>query len=397
MKRCVRVPGVSRSGYYDRVQHEPSGSGYYDRVQHAPSDRKQSDERLKLEIKVAHIRTRETYGTRRLQTELEDNGIIVGRDRLARLRKELRLHCKQKRKFRATTNSDHNLPVTPNLLNQNFTPTAPNQVWVADITYVATREGWLYLAGVKDVYTCEIVGYAMGERMTKELTGKALFMALRSQRPPAGLIHHTDRGSQYCAYDYRVIQEQSGLKTSMSRKGNCYDNAPMESFWGTLKNESLSHYRFKSRDEAISVIREYIEIFYNRQSGKNIIRWLLKKRTNGSVRYCQYTSHDDRDQAVPYTATADDVASTGQQIWQELQSGKWGEIAPFTVTPEMLEAAREARRQGIEAWRTEQEAKPFTFEWNGRIWNAGPNSLGRPVPGGHAGKICRGTNKYDVE
>ncbi len=116
----------------------------------------------------------------------------------------------------------------------------------------------MYLAGIKDVYTCEIVGYAMGERMTKELTGKALFMALRSQRPPAGLIHHSDRGSQYCAYDYRVIQEQFGLKTSMSRKGNCYDNAPMESFWGTLKNESLSHYRFNNRDEAISVIREYI-------------------------------------------------------------------------------------------------------------------------------------------
>ncbi len=204
---------------------------------------------------MAHIRTRETYGTRRLQTELAENGIIVGRDRLARLRKELRLRCKQKRKFRATTNPNHNLPVAPNLLNQTFAPTAPNQVWVADLTYVATQEGWLYLAGIKDVYTCEIVGYAMGERMTKELTGKALFMALRSQRPPAGLIHHSDRGSQYCAYDYRVIQEQSGLKTSMSRKGHCYDNAPMESFWGTLKNESLSHYRFNNRDEAISVIR----------------------------------------------------------------------------------------------------------------------------------------------
>ncbi|HGZ2260640.1 TPA: IS3-like element IS600 family transposase, partial [Shigella boydii] len=161
---------------------------------------------------------------RRLQTELAENGIIVGRDRLARLRKELRLRCKQKRKFRATTNPNHNLPVAPNLLNQTFAPTAPNQVWVADLTYVATQEGWLYLAGIKDVYTCEIVGYAMGERMTKELTGKALFMALRSQRPPAGLIHHSDRGSQYCAYDYRVIQEQSGLKTSMSRKGQCYDN-----------------------------------------------------------------------------------------------------------------------------------------------------------------------------
>ncbi|WP_112341945.1 IS3 family transposase, partial [Shigella flexneri] len=229
IEAMCQVFGVSRSGYYNWVQHEPS-------------DRKQSDERLKLEIKVAHIRTCETYGTRRLQTELAENGIIVGRDRLA-----------------------HNLPVAPNLLNQTFAPTAPNQVWVADLTYVATQEGWLYLAGIKDVYTCEIVGYAMGERMTKELTGKALFMALRSQRPPAGLIHHSDRGSQYCAYDYRVIQEQSGLKTSMSRKGNCYDNAPMESFWGTLKNESLSHYRFNNRDEAISVIREYIEIFYNRQ------------------------------------------------------------------------------------------------------------------------------------
>lgn len=252
IEAMCQVFGVSRSGYYNWVQHEPS-------------DRKQSDERLKLEIKVAHIRTRETYGTRRLQTELAENGIIVGRDRLARLRKELRLRCKQKRKFRATTNSNHNLPVAPNLLNQTFAPTAPNQVWVADLTYVATQEGWLYLAGIKDVYTCEIVGYAMGERMTKELTGKALFMALRSQRPPAGLIHHSDRGSQYCAYDYRIIQEQFGLKTSMSRKGNCYDNAPMESFWGTLKNESLSHYRFNNRDEAISVIREYIEIFYNRQ------------------------------------------------------------------------------------------------------------------------------------
>ncbi|EOO3836689.1 IS3-like element IS600 family transposase, partial [Escherichia coli] len=145
IEAMCQVFGVSRSGYYNWVQHEPS-------------DRKQSDERLKLEIKVAHIRTRETYGTRRLQTELAENGIIVGRDRLARLRKELRLRCKQKRKFRATTNSNHNLPVAPNLLNQTFAPTAPNQVWVADLTYVATQEEWLYLAGIKDVYTCEIVG-----------------------------------------------------------------------------------------------------------------------------------------------------------------------------------------------------------------------------------------------
>jgi putative transposase len=210
-------------------------------------------------------RNRDTYGTRRLQAELASAGVTIGRDRLARLRQELGLRCKQKRPFKATTNSNHSLPVAPNLLEQTFAPTAPNQIWVTDMTYIATREGWLYLAGIKDVYTCEIVGYAMGERMTQELTGQALFMAIRNKRPPTGLLHHSDRGSQYCAHDYRAIQRQSGMKTSMSRKGNCYDNAPMESFWGTLKNESLSHYRFTTRKEAASVIREYIEIFYNRQ------------------------------------------------------------------------------------------------------------------------------------
>lgn len=247
-----RLFGVSRSSYYNWARHKPS-------------DRKQLDERLKLEIKVAHTRNRRTYGTLRLQTELASYGIVIGRDRLARLRKEMGLRCKQKRKFKATTNSNHSLPVAPNLLEQTFAPTAPGRAWVADITYIATKEGWLYLAGIKDVFTCEIVGYAMGERMTKELTGRALFMAIRNKRPPAGVIHHSDRGSQYCAHGYRAIQQQFGMKTSMSRKGNCYDNAPMESFWGTLKNESLSHYRFNTREEAASVVREYIEIFYNRQ------------------------------------------------------------------------------------------------------------------------------------
>ncbi len=135
---------------------------------------------------------------------------------------------------------------------------------MADLTYVATQEGWLYLAGIKDVYTCGNAATPWRAH-DKRVAVKPSVYGVRSQRPPAGLIHHSDRGSQYCAYDYRVIQEQFGLKTSMSRKGNCYDNAPMESFWGTLKNESLSHYRFNNRDEAISVIREYIEIFYNRQ------------------------------------------------------------------------------------------------------------------------------------
>lgn len=214
---------------------------------------------------MAHTRNRETYETLRLQAELASDGIIIGRDRLARLRREMGLHCKQKRKFKATTNSNHNLPVVPNLLEQTFAAERPNQVWVTDLTYIAMQEGWLYLAGVKDVFTCEIVGYAMGARMTQALTVRALLMAVKNKRPAAGLIHHSVRGSQYCAHDYRALQQQYGVKTSMSRKGNCYDNAPMESFWGTLKNESLSHYRFGMRKEADAVVREYIEIFYNRQ------------------------------------------------------------------------------------------------------------------------------------
>jgi len=160
------------------------------------------------------------------------------------LRRELKLRCRQKRKFKATTNSNHNLPVAENLLNQTFTPSAPNEVWVTDITYIPTGEGWLYLAGVKDVFTCEIVGYAMAERMTQDLTGRALFRAAQQKRPVAGLIHHSDRGSQYCSHDYRKLLEQFGMKASMSRRGNCYDNAPMESFWGSLKNELVHHCRY---------------------------------------------------------------------------------------------------------------------------------------------------------
>nr|CRH06538.1 Transposase [Candidatus Magnetococcus massalia] len=141
----------------------------------------------------------------------------------------------------------------------------PNQVWVADLTYIPTAEGWLYLAGIKDLFTCEIVGYAMSERMTQELTGQALFRAYQQKRPLPGLIHHSDRGSQYCAKDYQEMVKQFGMKPSMSRRGNCYDNAPMESFWGSLKNELVHHQKYATRAEAKAAIQEYIEIFYNRQ------------------------------------------------------------------------------------------------------------------------------------
>lgn len=247
-----RVFGVSRGGFYDWLKRPPSV-------------RAQEGERLKVAIKAAHWRSRETYGVRRLQPELAAEGFVAGRDRIARLRREIGLRCKQKRKFKATTNSNHSLPVTENLLEQRFSPAAPNQVWVTDITYIATGEGWLYLAGVKDVFTCEIIGYAMGERMTQDLTGRALFRAAQQKRPSAGVIHHSDRGSQYCAHEYRTLLEQFGMKTSMSRKGNCYDNAPMESFWGSLKNELVHHRRFATRAEAEVSVQEYIEIFYNRQ------------------------------------------------------------------------------------------------------------------------------------
>lgn len=244
---------------------EVSRSGFYAALERQPSQRAQDDERLKIAIKAAHIQTRETYGPLRLQPELVSQGFNAGRDRIVRLRRELGLRCKQKRKFKATTNSNHAFPVAPNLLEQCFTPARPNEAWVSDITYVPTDEGWLYLAGIKDVFTCEMVGYAMGARMTQELTAQALWRAVRSKRPAPGLILHSDRGSQYCADDYRALVAQFGMRASMSRKGNCYDNAPMESFWGSLKNEMIHHQKYATRANAESAIKEYIEIFYNRQ------------------------------------------------------------------------------------------------------------------------------------
>lgn len=244
---------------------EVSRSGYYDWLKRKPSARTQANERLKIAIRVAHKRCREVYGALRLQPELVADGFIAGRDRIIRLRKEMGIRCKQKRKFIATTNSNHALPVAPNLLEQKFNATCPNQAWVTDITYTPTEEGWLYLAGIKDLFICEIVGYAMGARMTQELVGQALFRAVKNKRPEARLIHHPDRGSQYCAHDYRLMVEQFGMRASMSRRDNCYDNAPMESFWGSLKNELVHHRRYATRAEAEASIREYIEIFYNRQ------------------------------------------------------------------------------------------------------------------------------------
>lgn len=249
----LKVFGVSRGGYYTWLRRRPS---------------KRQIESLKIEttVKAAHERTHGTYGPERLQTELAKvDGIAIGRDRLKYIRRKLGIKCKQVKRFKTTTNSKHKHPVAANLLEQNFAVTRPGEVWVADITYILTDEGWLYLAGIKDLFNGEIVGYAMSQRMTRELCGKALFNAVKAKRPPKDLIHHSDRGCQYCSYDYQRLLKQFGMQSSMSRKGNCYDNAPMESFWGTLKNELIHHRRYQTRQEAIQEIREYIEIFYNRQ------------------------------------------------------------------------------------------------------------------------------------
>jgi len=242
-----------------------SPSGYHAWVKRPVSRRAREEGRLEVEIKAAHKRSHETYGPERLQHELRAQGVEVGICRIRRIRKKLGLRCKQRRKFRATTDSRHHYSVAENLLNQRFEATMPNQVWVSDITYIPTEEGWLYLAGHKDLFTGEIVGYALGNRITKNLVSQSLFKAMAAKRPGSSLIHHSDRGSQYCAHDYRKLMDQFAMRVSMSRKGDCYDNAPMESFWGTLKSELIHHRRYKTRGDAIREITEYIEVFYNRQ------------------------------------------------------------------------------------------------------------------------------------
>jgi len=258
MRPYYSVPLMSRV-------FDVSVSGYYAWAGRPPSKRTREEARLEVEIKAAHKRTRQTCGPERLQHDLADHGVQVGICRIRRIRKKLGIRCKQTKKYTVTTDSRHTFPVADNLLDQQFEATAPNSVWVSDITYIPTDEGWLYLAGHKDLFNGEIVGYAMGERITKNLVSQSLFRAVAAKRPSEGLIHHSDRGSQYCSYEYQELLGQFEMKSSMSRKGNCYDNAPMESFWGTLKQELVHHRRYRTRQEAIQEITEYIEVFYNRE------------------------------------------------------------------------------------------------------------------------------------
>ncbi len=251
-----------------------SRSGFHAWLRRPPSKRQQEEERRKIAIRAAHEKTRRTYRAKRIQQELLAEGFVIGRDLVARLRRELDIQCQQRRRFQTTTQSNHDYPVAPNLLAQQLMAQRPDTVCHSDITYIPTAEGWLYLAAVKDQCTCEIVGYAMGARMTQDLAIRALGKAIPHRRPDPGLIHYSDRGSPYCAKAYRAILQQQGLIASLSRKGNCYDNAPIESFWGSLKNEMVHHQHLETRSEAEAAIREYIEIIYNRQRRHSRIGYL---------------------------------------------------------------------------------------------------------------------------
>jgi len=242
-----------------------AASGFYAWLRRGPSQRERQDRSLAERIAAVFAASRRTYGSPRVHAELRAEGIRVSRKRVARLMREGGLAATIRRRFPRTTNSDHGRPVAPNLLEQKFTADQPDTVWLADISYIATGEGWLYLAAIKDMATREIVGWSMSDSLEAGSACAALRMAIQRRQPPAGLIHHSDRGVQYAGSEYQKILTRHGLRCSMSRRGNCYDNAPMESFFGSLKNELVHRTTFPTRAAARQALFDYLEIFYNRR------------------------------------------------------------------------------------------------------------------------------------
>jgi len=240
-----------------------SRSGYYAWGRRLPSERVKQDARLKVKVAVSHSASRRTYGSPRVLRDLREWGHRVSRKRVARLMRELGLEGRRKRRFRATTDSQHRFPVAPNVLMRDFDVEAPNIAWVADITYLATLEGWLYLAVILDLFSRKVVGYAMSERIDRELVLEALRKALVQRPGTLDLVQHSDRGSQYASHDYRDALDQAGITCSMSRRGDCWDNAVAESFFGTLKMELLYELPLQTRSATRSAVADYIETFYN--------------------------------------------------------------------------------------------------------------------------------------
>ena len=242
-----------------------SPAGYYAWRTRPESTRTAANRALLTAIRVLHRESRQTYGSPSIWSALVRRGQRVGEHRVARLMRADGLRAKTVKKWRATTQSHHRFPVAENTLNRQFTVTQPNRVWAGDLTYVWTAEGWLYLAVVLDLYSRLVIGWAMGSRLTVELAERALTMALANRNPTAGLLHHSDRGSQYAATSYQRLLGEHGITPSLSRKGNCWDNACVESFFGTLKRELVYHRHYATREDATQDIFEYIEVFYNRK------------------------------------------------------------------------------------------------------------------------------------
>ena len=246
------VLGVSRSGYYAWAGRPESA-------------RAAADRDLAAQIRVAHEASRGRYGSPRVHAELRAQGRRVGRKRVARLMRGMGLSARRRRRFRRTTDSAHAFPVAPNLLGRDFTASAPGRVWLADLTHIRTAEGWLYLAVVLDLFSRRAIGWAMADHLGHELALAALDMAIARERPEPGLVHHSDRGVQFAAHEYRRRLRRHGMLCSMSRKGDCWDNAPMESFFATLKGELVEERDYLTRDEARADVFQYIEGFYNRR------------------------------------------------------------------------------------------------------------------------------------
>jgi len=241
-----------------------SRSGFYAWRRRPDSLRTIRHRRLVVKIKAIFARYRQSYGSPRILRELRADGETVSLGQVVRLMRENGLRAKQKRKFKVTTDSSHNNPVAPNILGGMASPSCENEIWVTDITYLRTREGWVYLAAIMDLYSRRIVSWTAGPRMTVDLVSQALQQAFALRGPVPGLVHHSDRGSQYCSKAYRKQLTDSRIICSMSRKGNCWDNAAMESFWHSLKVEWLFDYDFVTRWEAVQEVRQYIDGFYNR-------------------------------------------------------------------------------------------------------------------------------------
>lgn len=251
MQRMCQVLDVSRSGYYSWTKRDKGV-------------RQKENERLLVYIHQAFVRGRGTYGSPRITAELRDKGIHCGTNRIARLMRENNIKAKTKRRFKATKKSRHDLLVADNLLKQNFSTESANKVWFSDITFVWTREGWVYLAAILDAFNRQIVGWSMADTLSHRILADALHKAIKGRKPKAGLIFHSDRGTQFASYAFRNLMDHYGFVQSMSSSGNCYDNAMMESFFHTLKTELIYFEKYQTKGEARGSIFEYIEVFYNR-------------------------------------------------------------------------------------------------------------------------------------